>query len=132
MGAFVDKSNGKLKRVDEATIASMNLEPQLEMEYKDRRIILPKEDGERGKSIQVMKADIDYNKHVNNANYIRMAMELLPEGFEVSGLRVEYRLAAKLGDELIPTLYYPSENIVVVALSVGDKVSAIIEFLGYK
>ena len=132
MGAFVDKSNGKLKRVDEATIASMNLEPQLEMEYKDRRIILPKEDGERGKSIQVMKADIDYNKHVNNANYIRMAMELLPEGFEVSGLRVEYRLAAKLGDELIPTLYYPSENIVVVALSVEDKVSAIIEFLSYK
>ena len=132
MGAFVDKSNGKLKRVDEATIASMNLEPQLEMEYKDRRIILPKEDGERGKAIQVMKADIDYNKHVNNANYIRMAMELLPEGFEVSGLRVEYRLAAKLGDELIPTLYYPSENIVVVALSVEDKVSAIIEFLSYK
>lgn len=132
MGAFVDKSNGKLKRVDEAMIASMNLEPQLEMEYKDRRIILPKEDGERGKSIQVMKADIDYNKHVNNANYIRMAMELLPEGFEVSGLRVEYRLAAKLGDELIPTLYYPSENIVVVALSVGDKVSAIIEFIGQK
>ncbi len=46
MGAFVDKSNGKLKRVDDATIASMTLEPQLEMNYKDRRIILPKEGGE--------------------------------------------------------------------------------------
>ena len=41
MGAFVDKAAGKLKRVDEATIQSMTLEPQLEMNYKDRRIILP-------------------------------------------------------------------------------------------
>ena len=41
MGAFVDKSTGKLKRVDEATMASMTLEPQLDMTYGDRRIILP-------------------------------------------------------------------------------------------
>ena len=32
-----------------------------------------------------------------------MAMELLPEDFVVKGLRVEYRVAAKLGDCLIPT-----------------------------
>ena len=46
MGAFVDKVAGKLKRVDDATIQSMKLEPQLEMNYKDRRIILPKTEGE--------------------------------------------------------------------------------------
>ena len=45
MGAFVDKATGKLKRVDNDTIATMTLESQLEMNYKDRRIILPKEDG---------------------------------------------------------------------------------------
>ena len=45
MGAFVDKEAGKLKRVDDATIASMTLEPQLEMNYKDRRIMLPKTEG---------------------------------------------------------------------------------------
>lgn len=33
MGAFVDKANGKLKRVDDAAIASMNIEPQLEINY---------------------------------------------------------------------------------------------------
>ena len=161
MGAFVDKSNGKLKRVDDETIASMSLEPQLEMNYKDRRIILPKAPIEREKSdacigssereearpkvkeegkvlapIKVLRADIDYNKHLNNANYIRMAMELLPEDFEVKGLRVEYRVAAKLGDILIPTLYQIDGGI-IVSLSVGDErlrvgataemVSAIIE-----
>ena len=127
MGAFVDLANGKLKRVDDATIASMTLEPQLEMTYRDRRIILPKEEGQTLEPIKVLRADIDYNKHMNNANYVRMAMELLPEDFVVKGLRVEYRVAAKLGDMLIPTIYR-IEGSVVVALKVGGEAAAIIEF----
>ena len=127
MGAFVDKAAGKLKRVDDATIQSMTLEPQLEMNYKDRRIILPKDGGEVLEPIKVLRADIDYNKHLNNANYVRMAMELLPEDFVVSGLRVEYRVAAKFGDCLIPTIYR-HDNVIIVSLSVGEEVSAIIEF----
>ena len=139
MGAFVDKVAGKLKRVDNATIASMNLEPQLEMNYKDRRIILPKEDGTLLAPIKVLRADIDYNKHLNNANYVRMAMELLPEDFEVKGLRVEYRMAAKYGDTLFPTIYKTNEGFIISLsinnerLRVGEQssgmVSAIIEFV---
>ncbi len=128
MGAFVDKSNGKLKRVDDNTIASMSLEPQLEMNYGDRRIILPKEGGIQYSPIPVMKADIDYNRHMNNANYIRIAMELLPEGFSVKGLRVEYRVAAKLGDALTPTVYQTAEDTIQISLAVGSDVSAIVEF----
>ena len=156
MGAFVDKSTGKLKRVDDATIASMSLEPQLEMNYKDRRIILPKAPIKREQSdagtdssereetrpevkqgaetlapIRVLRADIDYNKHMNNANYVRVAMELLPADFKVSGLRVEYRVAAKLGDLLIPTIYQ-IEGGIIVSLSTGDNVCAIIEFMERK
>ena len=127
MGAFVDLANGKLKRVDDATIASMTLEPQLEMNYRDRRIILPKEGGEVLEPIRVLRSDIDYNKHMNNANYVRMAMELLPDDFVVEGLRVEYRVAAKLGDMLVPTIYRIDDGI-IVALSVGADVAAIIEF----
>ena len=127
MGAFVDKSTGKLKRVDDDTIASMCIDHQLEMEYKDRRIILPKENGVKLDPIKVLRADIDYNKHVNNANYVRMAMELLPDDFKVRGLRVEYRVAAKLGDELIPTIY-KIEDGGIISLSVGNDVSTIIEF----
>ena len=127
MGAFVDKVAGKLKRVDDATIQSMTLEPQLEINYKDRRIILPKNDGEVLEPIRVLRADIDYNKHVNNANYVRMAMELLPEDYVVSGLRVEYRVAAKLGEMLVPTIY-KNDNVIIVSLSIGEDVSAIIEF----
>ena len=127
MGAFVDRQTGKLKRVDDATIASMTLEPQLEMNYKDRRVILPKIGGQLLDPIKVLRADIDYNKHMNNANYVRVAMELLPEDFTVRGLRVEYRVAAKLGDVLLPTVFQ-TEGGIIVSLSIGDDVSAIVEF----
>ena len=110
----------------------------MEMNYKDRRIILPKErlrvgeqssgmGGEMLAPIKVLRADIDYNKHLNNANYIRMAMELLPEDFEVKGLRVEYRVPAKLGDLLIPTIYQIDGGI-IISLAIGNEVSVIIEF----
>ena len=66
MGAFVDKSVGKLKRVDDATIASMDIESQLEMNYKERRIILPKEGGLVLEPVTVLRSDIDYNQHLNN------------------------------------------------------------------
>ncbi len=127
MGAFVDRATGKLKRVDDETIASMTLEPQLEMNYRDRRIILPKAEGEVLEPIQVLRADIDYNRHMNNANYIRMAMELLPASFVVGGLRVEYRVAAKLGDWLTPTVYNTDAGI-IIALSIGSDACAIMEF----
>ena len=56
-----------------------------------------------------------------------MAMELLPEEFVVKGLRVEYRVAAKLGDSLIPTLF-EIENGFIIALAIGNEASAIVEF----
>ena len=127
MGAFVDKAAGKLKRVDDETIQSMTLDPKLDMDYQDRRIILPKDGGEVLEPIKVRRADIDYNKNLNNANYVRIAMELLPEDFVVSGLRVEYRVAAKLGDMLVPTIYR-HDNAIIISLSIGEEVSAIIEF----
>lgn len=127
MGAFVDKVAGKLKRVDQATIDSMNLEPQKEMNYRDRRIILPKQGGDILEPVKVLRADIDYNKHMNNANYVRMAMELLPENMVVRGMRVEYRVAAKLGDILTPTMYQIDDGF-IVSLSVNGEVSAIVEF----
>ena len=127
MGAFVDKTNGKLKRVDDDVVNSLLIEPQLEMNYRDRRIMLPKGGGEAFPPIQVMRADIDYNRHVNNANYIRMAMELLPEDFVVKELRVEYRVAAKLGCVLTPVVFR-IENGFVIELAIGNEASAIVEF----
>jgi acyl-ACP thioesterase len=128
MGAFVDLATGKLARLSDDTIASLTLEPKQEMNYRGRRIILPKQDGTVMEPVRVMRADIDYNRHMNNANYVRIAMELLPEGFEVKDMRVEYRIAAKQGDLLTPTLY-PTDGGYIVALAIDGQPSAIIEML---
>lgn len=127
MGAFVDLATGKLKRIDDATIASIEIDDKQEMNYRDRRIILPHGGGIALDPVPVMRADIDYNKHMNNAHYVRIAMELLPEGFEVKGMRMEYRVPAKLGDLLTPTIFNQGDTI-TVSLAIGTETSAIIEF----
>ena len=142
MGAFVDKSTGKLKKIEQSVMGSLTIEPKLEMEYKERRIILPKDfetlhDFPTKDSpdktvvacdpVSVKRSDIDYNNHMNNAEYVRIAMDLLPEDFKVRGMRVEYRIAAKLGDVLKPILITKEENVIAV-LMLEDKPSAIIEF----
>ena len=128
MGAFVDKTTGKLARMDQTSMDSLTMTPQQEMNYKDRRIILPKDGATTLEPIRVLRADIDYNRHLNNANYIRMAMELLPEDFEVRGLRVEYRVPARLGDLLSPTLFVIDDDTIIVSLDRGEEVCAIMEF----
>lgn len=128
MGAFVDLATGKLARISDDAIASLTLEPKQEMNYRGRRISLPKQDGTVMDPVRVMRADIDYNRHMNNANYVRIAMELLPEGFEVRDMRVEYRIVARLDDLLTPTVY-SIEGGYIVSLAVNGQPSAIIEFL---
>ena len=127
MGAFVDLSTGKLKRIDDATISSISIDPKQEMNYRDRRIILPHEGGVTLAPVPVTRADIDYNRHMNNAHYGHIAMEFLPEDFDVKGMRMEYRVPAKLGDQLTPTIFNQGD-IITVSLSIGTEASAIIEF----
>ncbi len=127
MGAFVDRETGKLKRVEADVLESMTLEPKAEMNYRDRRIILPKEAGMSLDPVRVMRADIDYNHHMNNANYIRVAMELLPEDFDIRGLRVEYRAPARLGDLLYP-MCYSRDGQFLITLSTAAGPCAIMEF----
>lgn len=127
MGAFIDLSTGKLKRIDDATISSISIDPKQEMNYRDRRIILPHEGGVTLAPVSVTRADIDYNRHMNNAHYARIAMELLPQDFVITSMRMEYRVPAKLGDKLIPHLYN-MDNAIIVALNIGSETSAIIEF----
>ena len=127
MGAFVDLTTGRLKRIDEPAIASISIDDKQAMNYRDRRILLPHDGGTTLAPVRVMQADIDYNKHMNNAHYVRIAMELLPEGFVVKGLRMEYRVPAKLGDMLAPTIF-DHGNTITVRLAIGNETSAIIEF----
>ena len=75
-------------------------EARLDMEDIPRKIVLPKEMEEVGR-LTVMKHHPDTNRHVNNAQYVAIASEVLPEGCEICGIRAEYKKAAVLGDAII-------------------------------
>ena len=77
--------------------------PKLDLGKVPKRIILPGEYEER-EPVAVLRHHLDSNHHVNNAQYIEMACELIPPYLTVREIRAEYRKAAVLGDVLYPRL----------------------------
>lgn len=91
---------------------------KLDMEYAPRRIVLP-EEYEQGEPVVVSRHHIDTNRHVNNAQYVAIAREALPESLKIHEVRAEYRKAAMSGDVMIPHISR-EENDYTVALCSQD------------
>ena len=87
-------------------------EKRLDMEYAPRRIEVPDE-YRTSAAVSVGKHHIDTNHHVNNSKYVEIAREVLPDGMEVTELRVEYKKAAVFGDEIHPRVSKTEEGYVV-------------------
>ncbi len=115
-----DIEAGRPVRVTEAAIKAYRSEIQekLDMEYAPRRIILP-QGYETAGEIVVARHHIDTNHHVNNAQYVELAREVLPEAVRVRELRVEYKKAAVLGDKVYPRIS-SGEDSYTVALCNGE------------
>lgn len=104
-GAFVDIETGKLKALPQEVVDSLTYDEKYPMEYTDRRVRLPKVEPIQCEAVEVRRDDIDYNHHMNNCCYIRIALELLPADFEPKRVRIEYKVAARQGELLTPLLY---------------------------
>lgn len=87
-------------------------EKKLSMEYASRKIELP-EDYMALEPVTVSKHHIDTNHHVNNAKYVEIAREALPDEMEVEELRVEYKKAAVFGDAVYPRVSRTEEGYTV-------------------
>ncbi len=98
----------------EDLVGKYQVEPPLDMEYAGRKIRI-EGDAVPGEPIVVRKQHLDSNYHVNNAQYVSMAVDCLPEGFAIGSLRVEYKKQAHLNDVLIPYVA-SSDNRIVVSL----------------
>ena len=128
-GAFVDRKSGRLRRVSNEAVAQMNNDHRIDMEYLDRRIDIPDITPSILPPLEIRRHDIDYNLHVNNTVYIRLALELLSENFEVERMRVEHKTPAHFGDTLIPHVI-DTDDRTFVSLMLNDSPAAIIEFTG--
>ena len=76
----------------------------------------------------VRKYHIDTNEHVNNCQYVQMALEFLPDDLQIAQLRVEYKKAAVLGDMIYPKLSKEADRIVVELCDEQAKPYAVLEF----
>lgn len=92
-------------------------EEALAMPPAPRKIKLPETCG-TGETVTVARHHLDTNLHVNNAQYVAIARELLPGRFSIGEVRAEYRKAAVLGDVMVPRTAKIPEGYVV---SLQDK-----------
>lgn len=97
-------------------LAAYVLEDRLEMDYCSRKISLPETEGSAQEILEIRKHHLDTNQHVNNGQYVRMAMEYLPENYSIGQMRAEYKKQARLGDKIYPFVY-TAGDIVAVALN---------------
>lgn len=87
----------------EKMLAGYVLEEKYSMEYAPRKIRVPAE-GRPMEPFAVKEHHLDTNNHVNNGQYVRMAMEYVPKDLYVKQLRVEYKSQAMLGDRICPVV----------------------------
>ena len=104
---LLDIEKGLPCKVTDEIVEAYPLEPRLDMEYRDRKIRIPAE-AEKipAEEILVRRHHLDTNNHVNNGQYVRMAIDCLSDkDRNVYSMRAEYKKQALLGDTLYPEVY---------------------------
>jgi len=125
----MDLAEGRPIPFTDIMVERYGVEPELELKKTTRHIRLPKT-MESLESFPVLKHHIDTNDHVNNCQYISMALEMISRSSRIDELRVEYRQSAVLGDVIYPRRSV-SEDKAYIALENEDGVTYVnIEFKG--
>lgn len=125
---FTDMAAGKAVRVPENITAAYGYGDKIEMDYQPRKVKLP-EGGALHDAFEVGLFLIDTNHHVNNAQYVNIAQNYLPEGFEIGQIRVEYKAQAKLGDKMVPRTVRLDKGLGISLEDEEGSPYALIEFL---
>ena len=111
---LLDVTTGKPVIVNEAMRKGYVADEKLDMDYAPRKITVP-EGGQLLESIVVKKHHLDTNHHVNNGQYVNIAMEYLPDDFVIRQMRAEYKKQAFLEDVLHPYVVQ-TENGYIICL----------------
>lgn len=124
-----DMERGKPAMPDQKTKDGYRISPKIEMEYLPRKIAVP-EGGEAKQSLVITKHHLDTNHHVNNGQYVHIALEYPEEDFVIRRLRAEYKKQAYLGDTFYPTVCRRDD---VYTISLNDEKGqpyAVVELTG--
>lgn len=128
---LLNLETGKPVRPLREMLDGYQTDPKIEMEYLPRKIVIPAE-GEEKQSFVITRHYLDTNHHVNNGQYVKMALEYPEEGFTIRRLRAEYKKQAHLNDIFYPVVYR-SENVFTVSLNQKNgEPYAVVELTGEK
>ena len=124
---MMDTERGRPVKVPEKLLSLYGEEEKLDMEYAPRRVNVP-ENGEEQEPFTIRRAHLDSNHHVNNKQYIQMALDYLPEDFPIRETRVEYREQAFLGDVIRPLAVRTRDSVTVSLQKEAGNVCAVVCF----
>lgn len=124
---LVDIEQVKPVRPTQEILNGYEISEKLDMEYKPRKIKLSGNRTEK-EAFAVHKSQIDSNHHVNNAEYVRMALDYLPEGSRITELRVEYKTSAYLGELIHPVVYEEPGCVQISLNKEKQETYAVVEF----
>ncbi|HKM03416.1 MAG TPA: acyl-ACP thioesterase domain-containing protein [Lachnospiraceae bacterium] len=124
---LMDIKKNRPIRATEKMVEGYTLEERLNMEYAPRKIDIPVGLSNEKEEIMIKAHHLDTNLHVNNGQYIRMAMDYMEKKEEVTKLRAEYKKSAVLGDIIIPSIYKVDEKNIIALQNKKMETYAIVE-----
>ncbi len=124
--AFMDLAKGRPARPDAKHTDPYGSHEPLDMPAEARKVAKPENPADKD-PIEVRRYHIDTNEHVNNCQYVQMALEVLPRETDVRQLRVDYRRAAVLGDVVYPKLAQEEGRTVVELADAEGAPYAVVE-----
>lgn len=125
-------SENKVVRIPESQRFYLEDTPRLDMPPMQRKI-RPEGEGTEASPVLVSEQQLDTNRHVNNAQYVLMAVDALSElglGGNPARLAVQYRGMARLGDTVVPVVHARKDGAVVELKGADGSVYATVKIQG--
>ena len=113
--SLINHKKGVPVRVLPEMVEKYDVEERLQMDYEPFR---------------VERQHLDGNHHVNNGQYISMAMAYLPENFAIRQMRAEYKKSALLHDIVVPIIVTEADRVTVSLCSEDEAPFVVVELTG--
>ena len=125
--SLIDIETAHPMRPTEEMLEKYVLGEKIPMDYAPRKITIP--DGAvKGEEILILPHHLDVNHHVNNGQYVRIAMDCVPKELKIRQLRVEYKKQVRLHEVLAPYVSRTETGAYVVVLkNREDEVCCVVE-----
>lgn len=126
--SLLDVGTGKPVMVNEAMHKGYEIDEKLDMEYAPANCRAG-----RWRTVGTHRGEkhhLDTNHHVNNGQYVNIAMEYLPDDFVIRQMRAEYKKQAFLDDVLHPYVVSTENDYVICLQDEAGKPYVSVEFQG--